>query len=252
MPAFHEISVPHKDILEGRLTLETYAAKLWDVFNNEGPEEYRDSIIFFQRTFKTKNLEKILKSVKSRLDGGAVNHFRPIKTPFGGGKTHTLIYLYHMFNEWYKKKPVVLVGTEMDPNSQTIWGEIERQLTGKIDKLSGKVSHGATLLKEVIGQNQPLLILIDELLHYVIRADGIKVEKSTLAEQTIAFIQELGEAVMGLENVCVVVTLPSSANEQLDDEKASELFEKLKKFSGRIEDSISPVDDKDIPNIIRA
>jgi len=252
MPAFHEISVPHKDILEGRLTLETYAAKLWDVFNNEGPEEYRDSQTFFQRTYKTKNLDKILTSVKSRLDGGDVDHFRPIKTPFGGGKTHTLIYLYHMFNEWYKKKPVVLVGTEMDPNTQTIWGEIELQLTGKTHKLSGNVSHGATLLKEVIGKNQPLLILIDELLHYIVRADGVKVEKSTLAEQTIAFIQELGEAVMGLENVCVVVTLPSSANEQLDTERGAELFEKLKKFSGRIEDSLSPVDDRDIPNIIRA
>ena len=251
MPAFHEISVPHRDILEGKLTLETYAAKLWDVFNNEGPEEYRDPKIFFQRTYKTKNLEKILKSVKSRLDGGSVDHFRPIKTPFGGGKTHTLIYLYHMFNEWYKKKPVVLAGAEMDPNTQTIWGEIERQLTGKVDKLSGRVSHGATLLKEVIGKNQPLLILIDELLHYVDRADGIKVEKSTLAEQTIAFIQELGEAITGLENVCVVVTLPSSSNEQLGTERGAELFEKLKKFSGRIEDSVSPVDDVDIPNIIR-
>lgn len=252
MPSFHEIAVPHKDIFEGNLTLETYAAKLWDVFNNIGPEEYRDSKIFYQRTFKTKSIENIVQSVKSRLDGGKVDHFRPIKTSFGGGKTHTLIYLYHKFNEWYGKKPVVLVGTEMDPNTQTIWGEIELQLTGKIDNLSGKISHGATVLKEVIGKHQPMLILIDELLQFVVRADGIPVGKSTLAEQTIAFIQELGEAIMGLENVCVVVTLPSSANEQLDDERAAELFEKLKKFSGRIEDTISPVRDNDIPNIIRA
>ena len=252
MTSFTEIAIPHKDIFDGKFTLETYAAKLWDVYNDEGPQEYRDSKIFFQRTFETKNLQKVIDSVKSRLEGGNVDHFRPIKTPFGGGKTHTLIYLYHKFVEWYDKKPVVIVGTEMDPNTQTIWGEIERQLTGKVDKLSGNVSRGATAIKSVLKDNQPILLLIDELLHYVYRADGVKVEKTTLGEQTVAFIQELGEAVMGLENVCVVVTLPSSANEQLDDIRAAELFEKLKKFSGRIEDAIAPVDDKDIPNIIRA
>ena len=252
MPAFHEIAVPHKDIYEGNFTLETYAAKLWDVFNNEGPDEYKDSKTFYKRTFETKNLEKIIKTVKNRLDGKGGDHFRPIKTPFGGGKTHTLIYLYHKFLEWYDKKPIVIVGTEIDPNTQTIWGIIEEQLTGKVNKLSGRVSHGAIALKEVLKDHQPILILIDELLHYVVRADGIKVEKSTLAEQTIAFIQELGETVMGLDNVCVLVTLPSSANEELNTDRAAELFEKLKKFSGRIEDSISPVDDKDIPSIIRA
>ena len=252
MNSFHQVSVPHKDIYEDRLTLETYAAKLSDVFNNEGPEEYRDSRTFFQRTYPTKNLEKILDSVKSRLEGGDVDHFKPIKTPFGGGKTHTLIYLYHKFLEWYNKKPVVLVGTEMDPNTQTLWGEIEKQLTGKIDRLSGNVSRGATAIKEILKNHQPVLILIDELLHYVNRADGIRVEKTTLGEQAIAFVQELGEAITSMNNVCVVATLPSSANEQLSDQRAAELFEKLKKFAGRIEDSISPVNDHDIPNIIRA
>ena len=252
MVSFHQIAIPHKDIYEGKLTLETYAANLLDVFNDDGPIEYRDSKTFFQRTYSTKNLEKIIESVKSRLDGEDVDHFRPIETPFGGGKTHTLIYLYHKFLEWHNKKPVVLVGTEMDPNTQTLWGEIEKQLTSKVDKLSGNVSHGATAIKEILKNHQPILILIDELLHYVNRADGIKVEKTTLGEQTIAFIQELGEAIMNLDNVCVVVTLPSSANEQLNDQRAAELFKKLKKFSGRIENIMSPVDDNDIPNIIRA
>ena len=87
-----------------------------------------------------------------------------------------------------------------------MWGIIEEQLTGKIDKLSGNVSHGGEELRKVLEeQNQPILILIDELLHYVNRADGIKVEQSTLAKQTIGFIQELSEAVSGLSQVCVVV-----------------------------------------------
>ena len=249
---FSQIAVPHSDIYEGKFTLETYAANLSEVFKNEGPEEYNDSQIFLSRTFVTKNLKEIQDSVKKRLEGDSVDHFKPIKTPFGGGKTHTLIYLYHKFFEWYGKKPIVLVGPELDPTKQTLWGEIEKQLTGKIEKLSGNVSRGSSTLKDVLKDHQPILILIDELLQYISRADGIKVEKTTLGEQSIAFIQELGEAIAGLNNVCVVATLPSSDNEILNNQRGVELFEKIKKFSGRIEDSITPVSDNDIPSIIRA
>ena len=249
--AFHEIAVPHKDILSQNFTSEVYAAKLWDVHNKRGSDEYKDSKIFFEKTFLTDNLKKILDSVKDRLDGKNGGHFRSIETPFGGGKTHTLIALYHKCVEW-NAKPVVLVGNEMDPNSQTMWGMIEEQLTGKIEKLQGNVSHGGEALRRVLEtQNQPILILIDELLHYIIGADGVPVHESTLAKQTIRFIQELSEAVSSLPNVCVVVTLPSSANEQLDDERFTELYEQLQKFAGRTKDTITPVSDNDVPKIIR-
>lgn len=251
MPPFYRIAVPHTDILTGNMTLETYAAKLLDVHNGVGPTEYVDPQAFFERTYETKNLSNIVTAVKKRLDGHDVDHFHPIQTRFGGGKTHTLIYLYHKYVEWHNKKPIVIVGTALDPNTQTIWGEIEKQLTGHTSKLTGMVSRGSIAIKSLLEPEQPALILIDELLHYVGRADGIKVGNTTLAEQTIAFVQELGEAVMDLKNVCVVVTLPSSANEQINDEKAEALFEKLKNFAGRIADVVSPVDDAEIPNIIR-
>ena len=249
--AFHEIAIPHKDILSQNFSNEVYAAKLWDVYNKRGSDEYKDSKTFFEKTFLTNNLKKILDSIKERLDGKGGGHFRSISTPFGGGKTHTLIALYHKCIEW-NVKPVVLVGNEIDPNSQTLWGMIEEQLTGKIDKLTGNVSHGGEALRKVLEtQDQPVLILIDELLHYVNRADGVKVEQSTLAQQTIAFVQELSEAVSGLSQVCVVVTLPSSANEHIDDERYTELYEQLQKFAGRTKDTITPVSDNDIPKIIR-
>lgn len=249
--AFHEIAVPHKDILSQNFTSEVYAAKLWDVHNKRGSDEYKDAKIFFEKTFLTDNLKKILDSVKDRLDGKGGGHFRSIETPFGGGKTHTLIALYHKCVEW-NAKPVVLVGNEMDPNSQTMWGMIEEQLTGKIEKLTGNVSHGGEALRNVLEtQNQPVLILIDELYHYIVGAAAIKVEQSTLAKQTIRFIQELSEAVSSLSNVCVVVTLPSSANEHLDGEKHAELYEQLLKYAGRTKDTITPISDNDVPKIIR-
>ena len=251
MVAFHEIAVPHKDILSQNFSSEVYAAKLWDVYNKRGSDEYKDSKIFFEKTYLTDNLKEILNSIKDRLDGKGGGHFRSISTPFGGGKTHTLIALYHKCIEW-NVKPVVLVGSEIDPNTQTLWGMIEKQLTGKIDKLTGNVSHGGEALRDILQtQNQPILILIDELFQYITKADGIKVEQSTLAKQTIGFVQELSEAVGTFSQVCVVVTLPSSANEQLDNERYMELYGQLQKFAGRIKDTITPVSDDDIPKIIR-
>ena len=249
--AFHSIAVPHKDILSKNFSSEVYAAKLWDVHNKRGSDEYADSKTFFEKTYLTGNLKKILDSVKERLDGKGGGHFRSVSTPFGGGKTHTLIALYHKCAEW-ETKPVVLVGNEIDPNTQTLWGLIEEQLTGRVDRLTGQVPHGGEKLRKILeAQNQPVLILIDELLQYITKAEGVKVNKTTLADLTIAFIQELGEAVSSLDHVCVVVTLPSSANEQLDNERFAELYEKLKNFAGRTKDTITPVSDEDVPRIIR-
>lgn len=249
--AFHQVAVPHQDILSDNYSSEVYAAKLWDVHKKRGSDVYIDANTFFEKTYLTDNLKNILDSVKERLDGKKGGHFRSITTPFGGGKTHTLIALYHKCSEW-GVKPVVLVGNELDPKTQTLWGLIEEQLTGKIDRLEGQIPRGGEALRNVLeSQNSPILILIDELLQYVTRADGVRINDTTLATQTIAFMQELSEVASSIPNVCVVVTLPSSANEQLDDAKFAKLYDKLNKVAGRMKDTITPVSDTDIPRIIR-
>jgi len=47
MKAFHTIAISHKDILEGRLTMDIFAADLWEVYQNRGPDEYKDRDTFF-------------------------------------------------------------------------------------------------------------------------------------------------------------------------------------------------------------
>jgi len=59
MKPFHTIAVPHKDILEGRLTMDVYAADLWEVHKKRGHEEYLDPDIFFGKTFLTKGLTNL-------------------------------------------------------------------------------------------------------------------------------------------------------------------------------------------------
>ena len=130
---FHQCAIPHKDILEGNFSMETYAAKLGEVHRKSKtcPDEYLDSKIFFKRTFHTKSFQNILNDVKARLDGDTKkDSFNNVQTPFGGGKTHTLIGLLHKAKEW-NAKTVVLDGIEMDPNTETFWGSIEKQLDGK-------------------------------------------------------------------------------------------------------------------------
>ena len=45
MNPFHTIA-----ILQGRLTLDVFAADLWEVYRDRGPKEYRDPDLFFQKT----------------------------------------------------------------------------------------------------------------------------------------------------------------------------------------------------------
>lgn len=248
MKPFHTIAVPHKDILEGRLTMDVFAADLWEVYQNRGTEEYRDAETFFKKTYVTQGLQNLLDVVERRVTGKGGDPVIQIQTPFGGGKTHAMIAMYHKTAEWNVKK-VVVVGTSLSPQ-ETLWGVIEKQLTGKITEFSGKVAPGKEFLRKLLSDNQPIIILMDEVLEYVTKAAGVKVEASNLAAQTIAFMQELTEAVSALEKVCLVVTLPSSIIEHYD-EGAEKLYQQLQKVSGRVEKIYTPVEENEITRIIR-
>ena len=127
---------------------------------------------------------------------------------------------------------------------------MEKQLTGQITKLSGQATPGKEAIRGLLCDNQPVLILMDEVLEYVTKAAGVKVADSSLAAQTIAFMQELTETVSTLEKVCIAVTLPASVVEHYD-EKAEMLFQQLQKVAGRIEKIYTPVQENEITKIIR-
>lgn len=249
MTAFHTIAIPHDDILQGRLTMDVFAADLWDVFKNRGAEEYRKANLFFQKTFQTEGLSTLLDVVESRLKGKGGDPILQIQTPFGGGKTHALIAMYHKAADWGAKR-VVMVGTAMSAKD-TLWGLLEEQLTGKKKKFDGQISPGRTdEFREMLASHAPLIIMIDELLEYVTKAAGVRVADSTLAAQTIAFMQEITEAVSTIDKVVLVVTLPSSNLEHFD-EQAARLFQQLQRISGRVEKIYTPVQEHEITQVIR-
>src|SRR3989475_279956 len=248
MKPFHTIAVPHHDILTGKLTMEIFAADLWETYNGRAPPEYADATSFFAKTYLTQGLRNLLGVIERRLKGSGGDPVIQIQTPFGGGKTHALIAMFHRTKEW-EAKTVVIVGTAMSPQD-TLWGTIERQLTGATSQLSGNVSPGREKLRTLLKQHQPVLILMDEVLEYTTKAAGVQVGDTSLAAQTIAFMQELTEVAGTLDRVCVVVTLPSSILEHYD-EKAEKLFQQLQKVAGRVEKIYTPVQEQEITKVIR-
>ncbi len=247
MRSFHTIAIPHEDILAGRLTMDVFAADLWEVSQDRGPDEYRDADTFFRKTYLTQGLDNLLSVVEKRLRGEGGDPVIQIQTPFGGGKTHALIAMYHRAAEWNANK-VVVAGTALG-TEETLWGLMERQLTGEIVRLSGQATPGKEAIRELLYENQPVLILMDEVLEYVTKAAGVKVADSSLAAQTIAFMQELTETVSTLEKVCVALTLPASVVEHYDD-KAEMLYQQLQKVAGRTEKIYTPVQESEITRII--
>lgn len=249
MKPFSSIAIPHKDILEGKLTMDVFAADLWEVFKGKAPEEYQDPDVFFKKTFLTQGLRNLLSVTEKRLKGEGGDPIIQLQTPFGGGKTHALIALYHKVKEW-KANVVVIDGTSLDPKDIAPWEEIEKQLTGDVKKLEGRTSPGREKLKALFKAHQPLLILMDEILQFTTKASGIKVGDSTLASQVLAFIQELTGTIKSLDKSLLILTLPSSVLEHYD-ENAEKLFRQLSKITGRMEKVYTPVQEEEICQVIR-
>jgi len=96
IPPWWHTCMPHRDIREGRLDPKVFAVDLAQVIEGEAVPEYKDPDTFFRRTFLTRGLRSTLTGVLRRLagrdDGVAITQ---MATVFGGGKTHTLLALYH-------------------------------------------------------------------------------------------------------------------------------------------------------------
>src|SRR4051794_37457766 len=89
---------PDADVRTGKLAMGIYAANLATVALREGAaaEVYADAERFFDATYFTKAMRDILGDVWGALAGERGDRVLQLRTPFGGGKTHTLIALYHL------------------------------------------------------------------------------------------------------------------------------------------------------------
>jgi len=280
---------PHADIKRGDFDENTFAAKLDDVVAGNASPEYLYADEFFQKTHLTRELKSLLADTLKRLAGTGGEAVVQLRTPFGGGKTHALIALYHLVQDSAtagklpdiqgllkdtglgdipRARVAVLVGTALAPQGRktedglelkTLWGELAYQLGGGkayalvADADQQRVAPGKETLVRLLKKYAPALILMDEILLYLVKAAGVEVGGGTLQGQTFAFLQELTEAAGTVEGVALLTTFPESHLEyfETDEKKVEAAFARLEKIFGRVQAVRVPVQGEEIYEVVR-
>src|SRR5690606_23055049 len=85
-------------VASGQYQQAEFAADLWQVHLGEGSDEYRNPVEFFRRTYLTESLKMLLKGAMERLTKKGGDPVVQLQTNFGGGKTHSMLALYHLFS----------------------------------------------------------------------------------------------------------------------------------------------------------
>jgi len=271
LQSWWQVVTPHSDISKGELDEAVFAADLGNVISGKAPQEYKDADLFFRKTYLTAGLQNLLGAVLGRLTEGKGSGVIQLQTPFGGGKTHALLALYHAVKNRSEIKRfenikvltdalpentrvASFVGTHADPlKGKTPWGSIAHQL-GFYEILRDhdkkRVAPGKERLAELFDASGPTLILIDELLEYVVKASKAEESQKVERGQVLAFLQELSEVVSASKNLVLVLTLPASALERYDEE-AEKAMTQIQKISGRVEETFTPVEGMEIYEVIR-
>src|SRR4051812_33980407 len=161
MKPWREIAVPHKDVLEGTFQQSEVAADITAVRTGKASREYQEASAFFERTFITEGMRLLLTQVAQRLAGKGGEPVIQLQTAFGGGKTHTMLAVYHLASrkgplsdlagipdlidraglmDVPKARVAVIDGTAHAPGQpwkrgkqpiNTLWGELAWQLGGE-------------------------------------------------------------------------------------------------------------------------
>ena len=242
---WREVVTPHKDVASGRYQQAEFAADLWQVHLGEGTDEYRNPGEFFRRTYLTDSLRRLLVSAVHRLAGSGGDPVVQLQTNFGGGKTHSMLALYHLFSGAAPRelagiddvmreadtkslptaRRVVLVGNKISPGNpvtkpdgtvvRTLWGELAWQLGGKkafasIAADDEKATSPGDELRKLFNDYGPCLILIDEWVAYARQLHDQSDLPAGSFETQFSFAQALTESAKLAKNCLLVISLPAS------------------------------------------
>lgn len=263
-----------------------FAVHLDHVREGRAPLVYQDPAEFFQRTYLTKNLSGLAVEVLRRLSGilTETSPVFNLATQFGGGKTHALTLLYHLAQHgpqapaWAgvpdliqragvksvpKAAVAVLVGTELDllegrggrdgePLRLTPWGEIAWQLGGAeafavvAEHDQRRIAPGGDVIRRFLPQEQPCLILVDELMNYISRSRELHMDQEN---QIYDFLQNLSETVRGQANAVLAVSIPASELEMTPQNQME--HDRIKKLLDRLGKAVVMSSEEETSEIIR-
>jgi predicted AAA+ superfamily ATPase len=283
---WREVVQPHRDVASGRYIQAEFAADLSQVLAGTAEAEYQDPLEFFRRTYLTEGLLALLVIGVKRLTAQGGDPVVQLQTSFGGGKTHSMLALYHLCNGGIRLSDfpggeriaegignvdlpeaniAVLVGTALDPSKpreypdatvHTLWGELSYQLGGfpgyqMVEQADLKgVSPGADTLSELLFQFGPCLIIIDELVAYARNLYGVERLPAGSFESIMTFMQSLTEAVRRSDESILLVSVPASDIE-IGGESGRAALETLSHIVGRIESIWKPVTATESFEIVR-
>lgn len=283
---WRELVTPHQDVASGRYQQAEFAADLWQVYLDEGSDEYRLPTEFFRRTYLTEGLKQLLTGALLRLSGKGGDPVIELQTNFGGGKTHAMLALYHLFfgvsaldlpglepvftaagvsEPPQNVKTVVLVGNKISPGQihtkkdgtviRTLWGEIAWQLGGKeayemVRQADETATNPGDTLKELFNRYAPSLILIDEWVSYARQLHEENDLPAGTFDTHFTFAQTLSESAKNASSTLLVVSIPASDIE-IGGDQGLEALDRLKNAIGRVESPWRPASAEESFEIVR-
>ena len=252
LPPWREILSPHPDVASDNFNAAEFAADLYTVAQGKEAGEYSDPVQFFERTYLTHGLRDLIDRNVRRLAGDMnASPVVNLQTNFGGGKTHSMLALWHLASGLGSieypddvanlAKPldalpngvrrVALVGNQMEPAKtdttdgrpgiRTIWGELAWQLGGQeayeivADADRASTNPGASL-RELFALYSPAVILIDEWVAYarqLVNSSGLPAGDF---DTQFTFAQTLTEAAKATKGIQVVISIPASYDNRPD------------------------------------
>lgn len=276
LSAWRMVVKPQPDVATGRYTQAEFAADLSQVLAGTAQSEYQEPVEFFRRTYLTDGLLALLVSGVKRLTAQGGDPVIQLQTAFGGGKTHSMLALYHLAGGNIKLTDIpdgerlakeigdvdlpeaniaVLVGTALDPYkpraypdtiANTLWGELAYQLGGKkgydlvAQSDQAAISPGSDTLYQLLTQFGPCLIIVDELVAYARNLYGAGRTPAGNFDSLMTFFQALTEAVRRSPDSILLISIPES-NIEIGGEAGQKALDSLSHIVGRVETVWKPV-----------
>lgn len=283
---WRQIAVPHEDVLQGTFQQAEFAADISRVHAGTASAEYQDPALFFRRTFITEGMRLLLDSVVKRLAGKGGDPVIQLQTAFGGGKTHTMLAVYHLakgdvtaaelpgvpaildsagVTELPRARIAVLDGIKSSPNQpvkrggkpvRTLWGDLAWQLGGAdgyalvADADASGTSPGKAVLESLLSRYAPCVILIDELVAYVRQFEEGKALTGGTFDSNLSFVQALTEALKAVPTAVLLASLPES-DKEAGSERGARALAALAHHFGRVQALWKPVAAEEAFEIVR-
>ncbi|MEI6403798.1 MAG: DUF499 domain-containing protein, partial [Actinomycetota bacterium] len=285
---WRDVVQPHADVASGRFEQAEFAADLYQVATNNADEEYQDPVAFFRRTYLTNGLRELLVGAARRLSGDGGDPVIDLQTNFGGGKTHSMIALFHLasgqaaadlpgIGELFAEEGVELptkvsraavIGQWLEPAKptrkadgtvvHTMWGEIAHQLAGaagyEVVRTADETgtNPGISLI-ELFRMAGPAVVMIDEWVRYAAQLPSKENEHRVCGgdfDTQFTFAQALTEAAAAVPNVVVLVSIPAS-DVEVGGERGQDALARLRNVVRRKSAQWKPAEDDESFEIVR-